>query len=250
MENVRNLLYRQPELYELVVDDPERATARMCENMFKRFLPESPGSILDLGCGTGRDLDALWTAERACWGVDLQPQVIEYASTTRPHLRLETGDMRTVRLEFTFDAILCMGSALMYALTNEDLAATFATFAAHAHPGTLLVLDIQNAASYLGGGAFRNTWSQKVDVPGFKGEALVQHRFDRRRQVLIRTRTWKIEERGIAEDFCEYRLLFPQELRGYLEASGFRVLGMFDNKDLADSQLDNNRLYVAAQFGA
>jgi len=41
--------------------------------------------------------------------------------------------MRTVRLGRTFDVVTCFGNAVSYALTDTDLAATAATFAAHAH---------------------------------------------------------------------------------------------------------------------
>ena len=149
---VRNLLYRHPEYYELVYPEPDEATPRMCSRMLERFLPLPPRSILDVGCGTGRDLDVLSRTCPDCWGVDLLPVMIEYAGRMHPHLTLQVGDMRSLRLGRTFDAIMCMGSAFMYTLTNEDVDHTLAAFAAHAHPGTVVILDINNAACYLGGG--------------------------------------------------------------------------------------------------
>ena len=52
------------------------------------------------------------------------------------------------------------------------------------------------------------------------------------------------------EDYCEYRLLFPAELERLLNENGFHVLGMFDNKDLNETDLSGRRLYVAAQYHA
>jgi len=40
----------------------------------------------------------------------------------------QVADMRTLRLGRTFDAIMCMGSTLMYALTTEDVAKVLNTF--------------------------------------------------------------------------------------------------------------------------
>ncbi len=154
--------------------------------------------------------------------------------------------MRSVRLGRTFDAILCMGSALMYALTNEAVAQTLATFAVHAHPGTLLILDINNAASYLGGGGFQTEREFVVDTPLFKARGVARHSFDRRRQLLIRRRTWTIPGQPPMEDYCEYRLFLPSELEQLLAGTGFRVMGMFDNKELRETDLSGNRLYVAA----
>jgi len=163
-------------------------------------------------------------------------------------LRLEVGDMRTLRLGRTFDVIMSMGSALMYALTDADVANTFETFIAHSHPGTLLILDLNNASSYLGGGHFKQTAELRVNAAEFCATAHSVYIFDRRRQLLIRRRTWSIAGEGEVEDCCEYRLFFPAELEHLLREHGFRVAGMFDNKDLNETELSGPRLYVPAIY--
>jgi SAM-dependent methyltransferase len=248
--NVRNLLYRNPQLYELVYPEPNDETPMMCRRMFSRYLSQPPRSILDIGCGTARDLDSLSRECGDCWGVDCLPEVIAYARGRRPHLHLEVGDMSTLRLARTFDVILCMGSTFMYALTNEEVAAALETFAAHAHDGTLLILDINNAASYLGGEHFKPASELRVNLPEFTAEAVSFCDFDRRRQLLTRRRKWKIQGQGEVEDFCEYRLFFPAELEHLLKERGFQVAGMFDNKELRETELNAPRLYVPAIFRA
>lgn len=244
--NVRNFLYRNPQYYELVYPERGDETPAMCRRMFARYLPRPPASILDVGCGTGRDLASLSRDGADCRGVDSQPSMIELVRRIRPELRLEIGDMRTFRLGRTFDAILCMGSTFMYALTNADVQATLETFAAHAQGGTLLVLDVNNAAGYLPGGSFQEVIESRVDVPGLRAVVRSRHTFDRRRQLLVRSRTWAIEGRGEVEDYCEYRLFFPAELEQLLSEHGFRTLGMFDDRELRESDLAGSRLYVAA----
>ncbi|MHB0876752.1 MAG: class I SAM-dependent methyltransferase [Anaerolineae bacterium] len=243
----KNLLYRHPELYESVYPEPDEATPHMCRRLFARYLEAPPTSILDVGCGTGRDLNVLSRGGADCWGVDYLPEMIAYARRTRPHLHLSVGDMRSLRLGRTFDAITCMGSALMYALTNEDVEKTLAAFAAHARAGSLLILDINNAAGYLSGAGFRATMETRVEAPGFAATATAENWFDRRNQWLVRRRLWHIDGQDApVEDFCRYRLFFPAELEHLLAGHGFVVRGMFDNKDLADSDLSGSRLYVGA----
>ena len=242
----QNFLYRNPQHYETVYPEPGEDTPKMCLRMFARFLKTPPRSILDIGCGTGRDLDVLSRACPECWGVDFLPEMIHFAKGQRPHLKLSVGDMRSVRLGRTFDAIMCMGSAFMYALTNEDVAKTLDTFAVHAQAGTLLVLDINNAAGYLGGGAFQERMEFKVDVPGLSASAVAFNSFDRRKQLLIRKRTWSIPGRPPVEDFCKYRLFFPAELEHLLGGKGFKVAAMFDNKELNETDVSGKRLYLAA----
>ena len=132
--NVRNFLYDHPEHYEAVFPEPNEETPQMCLRMFARFLESPPSSILDIGCGTGRDLAALSRDCPDCWGVDYLETMIRYARGRHPKLHFQVGDMRTLRLQRSFDVILCMGSALMYALTNEEVDQVLHTFVLHAHP--------------------------------------------------------------------------------------------------------------------
>ena len=243
---VRNFLYDHPELYESAYPEPNEETPQMCRRMFALFLASPPSSILDVGCGTGRDLAALSRDCPDCWGVDYLETMLQYARSKYPALHFQVGDMRAVRLQRCFDVILCMGSAFMYALTNEEVDQVLNTFVLHAHSGTLLILDINNAASYLGGGTFKERTEIAVDRTAFSASSIARHGFDRRRQLLVRRRTWNIPGHPPIEDFCEYRLFFPAELEHLLETKGFRILGMFDNKDLRETDLSGPRLYVAA----
>jgi len=137
----RSLLYTEPHLYDLVFPDADGSLERMCRDAFRRYLPAAPASALDIGCGTARSLDALAETVAECWGVDLLDTNVAYARATRPRLHVVQGDMRTVRLGRTFDLITSFGNALSYALTDDDVARTMETYAAHAHAGTLLIAD-------------------------------------------------------------------------------------------------------------
>ena len=68
---IANLLYRRPELYEFVYPEPDFSTPRFCRKVFHRHLGRDPRSILDIGCGTGRDLAKLeeW-CHADCVGMD------------------------------------------------------------------------------------------------------------------------------------------------------------------------------------
>jgi len=241
-----NFLYRNPEFYELIYPDPDEENPRMCQMMFLRYLPELPGSILDMGCGTGRDLNVLSQICPECWGIDIVRKNIKYARKMRPHLHLEVRDMRTVRLGRTFDAVTCMGSTLMYALTDRDVEQVLETFRAHSHPGTLFILDLLNASSIVDGDKLTERSEKNVDLPGLSGRVITFHSLDHDGQTLSRRRTWSLVGGDLIEDFCEYRLFFPAELEELLSRSGFNVEGMFDNVELDKSSLSGTRLYVGA----
>jgi len=248
--NLRNLLYRRPELYEVMYPEFDEATPKMCLRMFSAYLERQPSSILDVGCGTARDLNVLSRHCADCWGIDYLPEMIAFAHQKRPHLNLQVGDMRTLRLGRTFDVILHLGSALMYALSDDDVDATLETLAAHAHKGTLLIIDLDNAAGFLPGGSFQETREREISADGFHAVASSAYSFDRRAQLLVRKRIWRIDGQPTIEDYCCYRMFFPAELEHLLMNKGFRVAGMFDNKELKESDLTGPILYVAAQLDA
>ena len=233
----RSLLYREPRLYDLVFPDTDDSTGRMCREAFRRYLPAPPASALDIGCGTGRHLDALAGTVAECWGVDLLESNVAYARAVRPRLHVLQGDMRTLRLGRVFDLITSFGNALSYALTDADLARTVETYAAHAHSGTLLIVDALNARSYLDGDGFKERIEGQVDTPEFQARSVSTHTLDRAARILRRTRVWHIPGRPSVEDYAEYRLVYPDELVRLLETAGFEALGLYDNREFQASDL-------------
>ena len=232
-----SLLYTEPRLYDLVFPDTDGGLARMCRDAFRRYLPASPASALDIGCGTAQTLDALADTVAECWGVDLLGTNVRYARATRPRLHVVQGDMRTVRLGRTFDLVTSFGNALSYAITDADVARTMDTYAAHAHAGTLLIVDTLNARSYLEGDGFRERIDGRVDAPELRATSVAMHTLDRRARLLKRTRVWRIPGRPDVEDYAEYRLLYPDELERGLDTAGFAMLGLFDNREFRSSDL-------------
>jgi hypothetical protein len=63
------------------------------------------------------------------------------------------------------------------------------------------------------------------------------HQLDRHARVLKRTRTWHVTGQEDTEDYAEFRLLLPEELERLVEAAGFEMLGMYDNRELQPTDL-------------
>jgi SAM-dependent methyltransferase len=66
--------------------------------------------------------------------VDLSPEMLAVSRELNPDCAHQQGDMRTVRLEQQFDGVL-VHDAVMYMLTEADLAAAFRTAWEHCRPG-------------------------------------------------------------------------------------------------------------------
>jgi SAM-dependent methyltransferase len=243
---LRNLLYRRPELYERVYHGSGDAVPKMCERLFERHLDCYPASLLDIGCGTGRDLAFLAERSPECVGVDIQEGMIAFARERREHIDFRVGDMRSVRVGRTFEAITCMGIAIANLHTDQDLAAAFATFAAHSQAGTLLVLEALNALNADAGGGLARRFV--IDTPELKASADATYQHDRRRQLLERRRVWTGMDAGPVEDFVRFRTVAPRELEHHLAWHGFETLDMYGDRELTDTDLDGITLMVSARF--
>jgi SAM-dependent methyltransferase len=228
LDGVQNLLYRRPELYDLAYADDD-AVARICARLFARHRSAPPTSLLDVGCGTGRELAHFADQGLDGVGLDYQPRMIEHARAKYPALDLRVADMRTVRLDRRFDAIVSFGLVLAYMQGNDDLAQAVATFAAHAAPGALLVIEFLGTMGDLERGNLPRRFS--VVTSEGRAHAAATFRYDRRHQLLIRDRTWHLADGRGESDHVRWRLIGPLELEHHLASHGFVTVGMYDADD-------------------
>ncbi|WP_432077233.1 class I SAM-dependent methyltransferase [Streptomyces wuyuanensis] len=231
-----NLLYRDPALYDVVQSDS--TSAGMCQTLIELHCPDAR-TLVDFGCGTGRDLEVL--AKRfECIGVDLQPGMVDHAHQARPELDIRTGDMRTVRLGQRMDVLTCMGNSLAYVHENNEIGQVFATFAAHARPGALLVL-----CSPIAPITRTEPTTATVDTPSGPATVTIRHEWDLRGQINTMHRHWVLPSGAEARDEIRRRVLFPRELERYAECAGFQVLDMHDG---AGAGLTGPTAYAVARY--
>ncbi|MEU9450650.1 class I SAM-dependent methyltransferase [Streptomyces sp. NPDC048277] len=231
-----NLLYRDPELYDVVQSDS--TSAGMCQALIESYRPDAR-TLVDFGCGTGRDLEIL-AKHFECIGVDLQPGMVDYAHRTRPGLDIRAGDMRTVRLRRRMDVVTCMGNSLAYVHDNEEISQVFATFAAHARPGALLAL-CSPVAPLTGPEPVAAT----VDTSTGPATVTIRHEWDLRTQINTMYRHWVLPSGDEAQDEIRRRVLFPRELERYAESAGFEVLDMTDG---TGEGLTGSTAYTVARY--
>ena len=94
-------------------------------------------TLLNLGCGGGKNVLNL-KREFDVTGVDLSITMIEQAKALNPECRFIQGDMRTIRIDRTFDVVL-MDDAISHMNCRKDFIAAFRTAHAHLNPGGVLV---------------------------------------------------------------------------------------------------------------
>ena len=89
--------------------------------------------LLELGSGGGHNASHLKKRFNLTL-VDLSPSMLEVSRELNPECEHLQGDMRSVRLARSFDAVL-IHDAIMYMTTREELAAALATAFHHTRPG-------------------------------------------------------------------------------------------------------------------
>jgi len=152
--------------YDLLYSDKNyKAECDMIEEVFRRYGNGEIKTILDLGCGTGNHAIPLAQRGYQVTGVDISQDMLSIARSKADDLfekdltrqTKETkktreagiikpifleGDVRSLNLNKTFDAVLMMFAVLGYQLTNEDVLAALKTVRQHLKPAGLFVCDV------------------------------------------------------------------------------------------------------------
>lgn len=124
------------------------AEAEYVECLIRKHAPKAK-YILELGCGTGAHAEHFARMGYTVEGVDISESMLSCAKnrcTGLPdelvrRLNFEQGDVRTYRKNTPFDVVLSLFHVFSYQVSNQDLASTFETAAAHLSVGGLLIFD-------------------------------------------------------------------------------------------------------------
>lgn len=100
-----------------------------------------PGSLLDVGCGTGAHLAGFAELVPDVAGVDVAEGMLAVAAEQLPGVPLHLGSMREFDLGRTFDLVVCLGNAVACMPTARDLRGAVAAMGAHVAPGGVLIAE-------------------------------------------------------------------------------------------------------------
>ena len=136
--------------------------------IYRRHLVEacdgSPQTMLELGSGGGHNASHL-KAHFEMTLVDLSPGMLAMSRQLNPECRHIEGDMRTVRLDQTFDCVF-IHDAVDYMTTLEDLRAAIETAYLHCRPG---------GAALFAPDHLRENYRPSTDCGGCDGEDKSAH---------------------------------------------------------------------------
>lgn len=126
--------------YDLIYADKDYSgEATRVTDLIKDRCPEA-ATLLDVACGTGRHLEYL-RQTFACEGVDMSEAFLATAAARLGDIHLEQADMAELDLGRTFDAVVCLFSAIGYAESRERMFRAVAKMARHLNPGGVLLVE-------------------------------------------------------------------------------------------------------------
>ena len=98
-------------------------------------------NLLEFGSGTGRHGRIFAERGYQVRGIERSPEMVGQAQQT-PGFVCEQGDICTIQLGRTFDAVLSLFHVISYQISNQNVRSVFARAAEHIKPGGLFVFDV------------------------------------------------------------------------------------------------------------
>jgi SAM-dependent methyltransferase len=168
-------------------------------------------------------------------GLDLNQEMLDIART-RCSGRLIRQDMREMRLDDTFDALLYFGRAFGYMLNNEDANRAIKCFSRALRIGGILILDCFDAESSRRWSHEREEWRES----SFEFEDMKITRRSRSFDYNESDSTWKVEweyiiengDRYVARDKAKLRSYDSNELGKMLFRNGFKMIEQMLDRQL------------------
>lgn len=150
-------LYRELASWFHLVTAPEEyaAEAELYRTLLVEGSRRSVRTVLELGSGGGNNASFLKRHFQLTL-VDLSPEMLDISRSINPECEHLEGDMRTVRLDRSFDAVF-IHDAIAYITSETDLLSVMETAFTHCRPGGVALLVPDDV---------REEFSQRVDHGG------------------------------------------------------------------------------------
>lgn len=127
--------------YDLLYRDKDYAAeVDYIAGLLRRFSVTGP-ELLEFGSGTGRHGRLLAERGFRVTGIERSAEMVAHSQST-PGFTCHQGDICTVQLGRTFDAVLSLFHVVSYQTSNAAVQSVFARAAEHLQPGGLFLFDV------------------------------------------------------------------------------------------------------------
>ncbi len=242
-------------LYDIFYQDKNYENeCNIIEKIFRKYQKAKINKTLDLGCGTGNYTIPLCKRGYKMTGVDLSEYMLKCAREktlkVKKDITFIQGDIRTIKLNKRFDAVIMMFAVLGYQIENDEVISALKNVRSHLDDGGLFIFDV-----WFGPAVLHNKPSLRVKTiknpDGGKIIRIASGDLDLlKHKCLVNYQILKIGKDLHFEEFDEHhsmRYFFPQELQLLLKISGFELLmvGAYPEYDRKPDENDWNIVIAA-----
>lgn len=191
-------------------------------------LGDSPQTIIELACGTGRLAIPLAKQGHTVYGVDIDAGMLEYARNEAisegVRIHLDVQDVTQLKLAVQSGFIFMTGNSFQHFLTNASQDALFNAVKKHLKPKGEFIFDTRNPI--LHELAIIDNFEETIDVNGELINVTSKEEYNHGTQILDCT---SIHHSPTNEykDSIKLRYTFPLEMKRLLEQHGFELLNLY-----------------------
>jgi len=211
--------------------DPKR-NAKAAEFLDRAFRRQGGvADVLDPACGTFRIGMGLLRKGYGVVGRDLSPDMVRVARRALERARMtadvRVADLRALRLDREFDAVVCVGTAFNYLVEPRDVRLAMTAFRRHLRRGGFLVLDLTNFDAWID---HPTNARAEVDVRARDGTRIAIYGFNEQSpaKMLHYARLLTVLQRGhridVRFDEAPLKIWDKEALARSLRSHGFRVV--------------------------
>ncbi|WP_019853066.1 class I SAM-dependent methyltransferase [Actinopolyspora mortivallis] len=226
-----DLMHTNPDLYSDFLPADHSKVVDFALDAAEHFFPGRCETVLDVGCGLGREAAEIAARGYRVTGVDASEAMLAWARERFPEIRFLEGDQRALRGGGDRDLVLSLGSVLLHNRSLADLRRTLEGMSSSLVPGGVLVAELRNGGFWFSPEGRRALETEHEDVhvlgDGSRLGSRLVYRLDLPEGLLYRDYVWEFENGERVVEQLSQRLLLPGDLRELLEEAGLSVLSMF-----------------------
>lgn len=117
--------------------------AELVDSILKKYQIKE---FLEVGCGSGPLAQLLFENGYQITGIDLYEEMLHIARRRLPDIQFIQQDIRQLKLDRKFDAIIAMGRMYTCMTTNDDVEQSIHSIAACLNPGGIFLFDNLSAS--------------------------------------------------------------------------------------------------------
>jgi len=242
--SVHRIWYDEPTLWAEEQNSRVKKECKFLDTLFKKYKVHE---VLDVGCGAGSHCGYLKNLGYSPIGIDLNKKLIEYAKKHFPNIPFFVADQTKYKFKNKFDAVYTLCTVIAYATTNEDLVKTLKNHNQALKKNGILVISTFNPIVFIDKAEYLHGRKDKENALGYY--AIRKYSIDENKQLSIDEATFYDSKTGkvVSSDKSVKRMTFPQEMRFFLEQTGFKVLSFNNEFDFNHKTLDGHHMTIIAQ---